>query len=80
MLTLTDPTSKQEVVIAITVLPANLPRPMRRVLVSLGIAGKPPVLLTGTYGELTTLLEAAWGTFVPAPEPATPEPGLLDLF
>lgn len=80
MLTLTDPTSKQEVVIAITVLPADLPRGRRPVLLTLGVAGKPPVMQTGTYGELATLLDTAWRTFDPEPEPASPEQGLLDLF
>ena len=86
MLTLTDPFAGQEVLIAITVLPADLPRASRPILLTLGIEGKPPVIQTGTYGDLHALLDAAWRTFDPTPAPtrqeeaATPEQGLLDLF
>lgn len=84
MMTLTDPFSGQEVRIAITVLPADLPRASRPILLTLGVEGKAPVIQTGTYGDLPTLLDAAWRTFDPTPvadvEPTTPAQGLLDLF
>lgn len=84
MLTLSDPFSGQEVMITITVLPADLPRASRPILLTLGMEGKPPVIQTGTYGDLPILLDAAWRTFDPTPvtevEPTTPAQGLLDLF
>jgi hypothetical protein len=84
MLTLTDPLAGQEVVIAITVLPADLPRAARPILLTLGVAGKLPVIRTGTYGDLPALLEAAWRMFDPTPtvevEAESPAQGLLDLF
>ena len=84
MLTLTDPLAGEEVVISITILPAALPRTERPILITLGVAGKPPVIQTGTYADLHALLDAAWRMFDPTPPQAveaTPATqGLLDLF
>ena len=84
ILTLTDPLSGVEVVITVTLFPAELPRATRPVVLTLGIADQPPVILSGTYAELSTLLDLAWHRFQPAtPAQDTPAPvqaGLFDLF
>ena len=83
MLTLTDPLSGAEVVITITVAPGALPRTARPITLTLGVVDKPPVIFTGTYAELTSLLDMAWRSFQPVTETATPtptQPGLFDLF
>lgn len=82
MLTLTDPLATEEVIIAITVLPADVPRTSRAILLTLGVAGKAPVIRTGTYADLHLLLDAAWHLFEAPQAFETPSPtqGLLDLF
>lgn len=76
MLTLIDPFSTLEVRIAITVLPGDMHRAERPIVVALGIESEPPILQTGTYAELATLLEKAWSTFqvptTPVPAPTAP--------
>ena len=84
MLTLTDPLSGEQVLIAITVAPGDLPRAARPITLSLGVAAKPPVIYTGTYAELPTLLDLAWRSFqpdTPAQDATAPvQAGLFDLF
>lgn len=86
MLTLTDPLSSEQVLIAITVAPGDLPRAARPIMLTLGVADKPPVIYTGTYAELPTLLDLAWRDFQPTTPPqdtaapAITQPGLFDLF
>jgi hypothetical protein len=72
MLTLTDPFSNLEVRIAITLLPGDVPRAERPIVVALGIEGEPPILQTGTYAELDALLESAWSAFQVPLAPTTP--------
>ena len=84
MLTLTDPLSGEQVLIAITVAPGDLPRAARPITLTLGVADKPPVIYSGTFAELATLLDLAWRSFqaeTPTQDTTAPvQAGLFDLF
>ena len=62
-LTVADPCVDHDVLIILTLPATAQPRPARPVLVSLGVAGQPPVLKQGVLAEVGDLIEAAWQTF-----------------
>lgn len=62
-LTVDDPLADQEVSIVITLAASSQPREERPALVSVGVAEQLPVIKTGTFGELSTLINEAWTAF-----------------
>lgn len=78
---LLDPLRTQTVQIHILVQPAvegETDRANRPAMVAVGIEGSPPQMLTGTFADIPTLIDAAWRTMptsvlsaVPA-SPTTP--------
>jgi hypothetical protein len=62
-LSVTDPLFDQEVTIIVTLAASELSRDDRPVMVSVGVAEQLPVIKTGTFGELSTLIDVAWTTF-----------------
>ena len=61
--TLTDPLANEEVTILITLSAADLPRPDRPILVSVGRTNQPPILKTGSFNQLSDLIDQAWHAF-----------------
>ena len=61
--TLTDPLANEEVTILITLATANLPRPDRPILVSVGRTNHPPIIKTGRFSQLSDLIDQAWHAF-----------------
>lgn len=63
-LTIQDPLSDKQIIINIQVNAAgNKSRDQRPVLVTAGISGKAPIMLSGRYGQLNQLIEQAWQEF-----------------
>ena len=62
-LTLTDPLANEEITILITLRAAELPRPDRPILVSIGRTNQPPIIKTGSFSQLSDLIDQAWHAF-----------------
>ena len=62
-LTVDDPLAAQEVSIVITLAAGTQPREERPALVSVGVAEQLPVIKTGTFGDMPTLIDEAWTAF-----------------
>ncbi|MCI0578784.1 MAG: hypothetical protein L0332_13550 [Chloroflexi bacterium] len=62
-LTITDPLAGREMTIVITLAAGEEPREERPILVSAGVAGQLPVIKTGLFGEVATLINEAWLAF-----------------
>lgn len=62
-LTVTDPLAGQAVTIVITVVAGEQPRGERPALVSVGAADRPPTLTAGHFGQLPSLIDAAWDAY-----------------
>ncbi|MCI0399012.1 MAG: hypothetical protein L0332_13630 [Chloroflexi bacterium] len=62
-LSITDPLAGREVTIVITLAAGEQPREERPILVSAGVAGQLPVIKTGMFGEIATLINEAWLAF-----------------
>lgn len=62
-LTVDDPLAGQVVTIVITLAAGEQPRDERPALVSLGVPGQRPVIKSGLFGRMPTLIHAAWTAF-----------------
>jgi len=62
-LTVDDPLANQEVSIVITLAVSTQPRDERPALISVGVADQLPVIKTGTFGNVPTLINEAWIAF-----------------
>lgn len=62
-LTIQDALTDQTVIINIQVSADHKTRDQRSVLVTAGISGKVPIMLSGRYLELNKLIEQAWREF-----------------
>ena len=62
-LTLTDPLANEEVTILLTLTATNLPRPERPILISVGRTNQPPIIKTGSFNQLSDLIDQAWHAF-----------------
>ena len=62
-LTVKDPLTDQAVIINIQVSADNKNRDERSVLVTAGISGQVPIMLSGHYGQLNQLIDQAWREF-----------------
>ena len=62
-LTVDDPLAEQEVTIVITLPAGESLRDERQSLVSLGVAGRLPVIKTGAFADVHTLINEAWTAF-----------------
>jgi hypothetical protein len=62
-LTVDDPLAEQEVTLVITLAAGEQARDERLAQVSVGITGQPPVTRTGTFGQVTALIDEAWTAF-----------------
>jgi hypothetical protein len=59
-LTVTDPLVEQDVTIIITLAASNVPLAERPLLLSVGVAEQLPVVKTGPFANLMSLIEEAW--------------------
>ena len=62
-LTLTDPLANEEVTILITLTATDLPRLERPMLISVGLTNQPPIIKTGSFNQLSDLIDQAWHAF-----------------
>jgi hypothetical protein len=62
-LTVYDPLADQEVTIVITLMAGKQSRDERLAQVSVGVTGQPPVTRTGTFSQVTALIDEAWTAF-----------------
>lgn len=62
-LSVADPLAAQTVTIVVTLTPADGPRAGRPALVSLGVADRAPVTVSGAFADLPALIDAAWNTY-----------------
>jgi hypothetical protein len=62
-LTVVDPLADQEVTIIVTLAAGEQLRDERPAMVSVGIAEQMPVVKTGTFGDVSTLINEAWTAF-----------------
>lgn len=62
-LSIVDPLAGQAVTIVITVVAGEQPRGERPALVSVGAADRPPTLTAGHFGQLPSLIDAAWDAY-----------------
>ena len=62
-LTVNDPLADQEVTIIVTLAAGEQLREERPAMVSVGMAEQLPVIKTGMFGELSTLINEAWTAF-----------------
>ncbi|MBE2197497.1 MAG: hypothetical protein IAE79_02730 [Anaerolinea sp.] len=62
-LTVSDPLAEQAVTIVITLVAGERPRAERPALVSVGAAERPPALTAGLFGQLPSLIDAAWNAY-----------------
>ncbi len=62
-LTVDDPLADQEVTIIVTLAASECPREERPAMVSVGIVEQWPVIKTGTFGDVPTLINEAWTAF-----------------
>ena len=69
--TLTDPLANEDVTILITLTATDLPRPDRPTLVSVGRTNQPPIIKTGSFNQLSDLIDQAWHAFGVRAELAT---------
>ncbi|MGB0389567.1 MAG: hypothetical protein ACPGWR_32505, partial [Ardenticatenaceae bacterium] len=63
LLTAQDPLSDETVIINIQVEPDNKQRSQRTALVTVGISGQVPIMLSGPFGRLNELINQAWRSF-----------------
>ena len=59
-LTVTDPLAEQDVTIIITLAASDAPLTERPLLLSVGVAEQLPVVKTGAFANLVSLIEEAW--------------------
>ena len=59
-LTVTDPLAEQDVTIIITLAASDAPLAERPLLLSVGVAEQLPVVKTGAFANLVSLIEEAW--------------------
>lgn len=62
-LTVNNPLADQEVTIVVTLAAGEQARDERPALVSVGVTGQPPVTKTGTFSQVTALIDEAWIAF-----------------
>lgn len=62
-LTVADPLAGLELCLTVTLPAGDQLHAARPVLVSLGSAERPPVIMSGQFGDLTALIAQAWTTF-----------------
>lgn len=62
-LTVQDPLSDKEIIINIQIQPDSEQRDQRTALVTIGVSGKAPVMLSGKFGQLNGLVNQAWREF-----------------
>lgn len=62
-LTVDDPLADREAAIIVTVAAGECPRDERPAMVSVGIAEQLPIIKTGTFGNVSTLISEAWMAF-----------------
>ena len=62
-LAVSDPLTDKTVIINIQVNADHKNRESRSVLVTAGISGQVPIMLSGRYGQLNKLIEQAWREF-----------------
>jgi hypothetical protein len=62
-LTVNDPLVGQEVTIVMTLPADDRPRDKRPVMVSLGVTGQLPVIKTGAFADVPTLIDEVWTAF-----------------
>jgi len=62
-LTVADPLADQEVTVIITLAASECPREERPALVSVGVAEQLPVIKTGMFGDVPSLINEAWTAF-----------------
>lgn len=62
-LTVEDPLTEQEVTIHITLPVGKQARNERPALLSVGIAGQPPITKHGTFAQILELIDQAWAAF-----------------
>lgn len=58
-----NPLIDQEVTIVVTLAAGKQARDERLAQVSVGVTGQPPVTKTGTFGQVTALIDEAWTAF-----------------
>lgn len=59
-LTVTDPLAEQDVTIIVTLAASDAPLAERPLLLSVGVAEQLPVVKTGAFANLVSLIEEAW--------------------
>ena len=59
-LTVTDPLAEQDVTIIVTLAASDAPLAERPLLLSVGVAEQLPVVKTGPFANLISLIEEAW--------------------
>jgi hypothetical protein len=59
-LTVADPLAEQDVTIIVTLAASDAPLAERPLLLSVGVAEQLPVVKTGPYANLISLIEEAW--------------------
>lgn len=62
-LTVADPLADQEVTIIITLAAGEQLRDERPAMISVGVAEQLPVIKTGTFGDVSALINEAWTAF-----------------
>lgn len=62
-LTVDDPLADREVTIIITLAAGEQLRDERSAMISLGVAEQLPVIKTGTFGDMSALINEAWTAF-----------------
>ncbi len=72
-LTVQDPLSDKEIIINIQIQPDSEQRDQRTALVTIGLSGKAPVMLSGQFGQLNDLVNQAWREFGKSTSSATPK-------
>ena len=63
LLTVQDSLSDETVIINIQIQPDSKQRNQRTALVTVGISGQVPVMLSGPFGQLNDLINQAWRSF-----------------
>jgi len=71
-LTVQDPLSDKQIIINIQIQPSSEQRDQRTALVTVGVSGKAPVMLSGKFGQLNDLVNQAWREFSKG-TPTTPK-------
>ncbi|MGB0383655.1 MAG: hypothetical protein ACPGWR_02435 [Ardenticatenaceae bacterium] len=63
LLTAQDPLSDETVIINIQVEPDSKRRDQRTALVTVGISGQVPIMVSGPFSQLTELINQGWRSF-----------------